>query len=221
MMVKELIRLNHGIEIEDHYYRKIGLPTTILGISIFIMYLVQVSINNVEVSFFHSIIFLVIPIMFPFFVSPMLFKNFMNFSLIYYRPEEIILISPASMISSTRYEYHIKFENIRKISFNRMSTYVIELDKEAVDSSPPPTQRQIIHNLYKYTIPVQLIQDEIQEKRLWKAFEFLDRYYKERGKDFVIFNPPTVLYQQNRHANKPRNKDHDGVIFFVKKYQGE
>ena len=152
---------------------------------------------------------------------PIISEFYMVYSQIEYDSEELVLILPSSRIISTRYQFPIRFKDIQKISFNDASSYVISFTTKPINDFFPPIHKISAVKPNDFVIPLRLIRDQNQEKKLWKAFESLNRYYNESGKDYVIYNPPTILYQRKLGANTIRNNNHDGVIFFVKKYQGE
>ena len=221
-MAKKVVQLHHGVDIVRHYDKTFANPILLLGVIISIIgFLLLITVGESIESLF-NVYFLLI-ILCPIFFSGsciVIFEFFVDFNQIEYTKEELILVSPSCRLSPTRYEYHIGFEQINEITFNHLSYYVVKFDKEAIDKLPPPIYKQTNVN-YKYMIDPRLIKDQAKEKKLWKAFESLNRYYKERGKDYVVYNPPTIHYQRKLGANKIRNENHDGVIFLVKKYQGE
>ena len=222
-MAKKVVQLHHGLDIAQiHFKNYNGLLMIVAFLSILFGFFLLSTMEKYSESLFMILISSIA--ICPFFfvlLSVFSFKFFVEFNDIEYTSEELILVSPSNRISPTRYEYHIHFDKINEISFNYWSSYAIKYDKESIDKLPPPLNKQANYSIGYYWIPPRLIKDQAKEKKLWEAFDSLNKYYKERGKDYVVYNPPTMHYQRKFGANKQRNKNHDGVIFLVKKYKGE
>lgn len=221
-MAKKVVQLHHASDIANYHYKKMG--GLFFFLALLILYIGFTSIHTTDAASESrsNIIFLtsVLGTIIFLFLSISIFKFFVEYRNIEFTSDELVLVSPPSRFSLTRYEYRIRFDHIEKILFNYLSSYVVTFDKESIDELPPPIYKRA-YSIYNYMIPLRLIKDQSQEKNLWKAFDSLNRYYNESGKDYVIYNPPTMHYQRKFGANKIRNNNHDGVIFLVKKYQGE
>lgn len=212
MVSGKVINISHWGHLRDIFNQKVGYPLlTIVAIQVIVyFFLFDTAADMIfgETIAKLTLVFLSIPIILHVFI----FHSHFQFTRFEFSDTGMFFISPRRGLNRQTITYRIPYPTIRKIYLNLFSTYIISSQIGTRSRRGRPIRRI---SYFHFIIPLSVIKDKENERKIFKAFESLNHYYLDQPGVFIFYEPPTVYYSPMKDVQKLRGES-GTLIFSVK-----